>query len=215
LTLTISGYILSFLEAGLCLIYGESLAMMPLFTIHAGEYLVGFYIENNFRNRFNVWIPSKDTGIDLLVTDRDNRRTASLQVKFGKDFLPGKAAYLQEPIRCISWFTIKRENLRQSRADFWVLVLRGFKRHSPDFVTVPTAEYHERLKRIHGLKGRGVIQSYLWVTERNQCWEARGLREGTKDERRIAAGVYENPVRDFTKYLNENGWAVLMKKLAR
>lgn len=66
--------------------------MTPLFTIHAGEYLVGLYIERRYGKRFNVWIPSKDTGIDLLVSDRKNRRTASLQVKFGKDFLPAMAA---------------------------------------------------------------------------------------------------------------------------
>ena len=62
--------------------------MTPLFTIHAGEYLVGLYIEHHYRKQLNVWIPSKDTGIDLLVSDHQNRRTASLQVKFGKDFLP-------------------------------------------------------------------------------------------------------------------------------
>ena len=62
--------------------------MTPLFTIHAGEYLVGLYIEQHYKKQLNVWIPSRDTGIDLLVSHRQNRRTASLQVKFGKDFLP-------------------------------------------------------------------------------------------------------------------------------
>jgi len=188
--------------------------MTPLFTIHAGEYLAGTYIESHFGNRLNVWIPSKDTGIDLLVTDRHNRRAASLQVKFGKDFLPIKAAELQEPLRCVSWFTINRDKLRASQADFWVFVLRGFKKHAPDFVIVPTAEYRRRLERIHGLKGR-MIQSYFWVTERNRCWEARQLKEGTDDERRIAVGVYKNPVRDFTEYLNEDGWDAMVKKLIR
>jgi hypothetical protein len=40
---------------------------------------------------------------------------------------------------------------------------------------------------------------------RNRCWETRDLTDGIDDERRIAAGVYENPVRDFTKFLNEEG----------
>jgi hypothetical protein len=188
--------------------------MTPLFTIHAGEYLAGTYIESHFGNRLNVWIPSKDTGIDLLVTDLHNRHAASLQVKFGKDFLPIKTAELQEPLRCVSWFTINRGKLRTSQADFWVFVLRGFKKHAPDFVVVPTAEYRRRLERIHGFKGR-IIQSYFWVTERNRCWEARGLKEGTDDERRIAVGVYKNPVRDFTEYLNEDWWDAVVKKLIR
>ena len=41
--------------------------MKPIFTIHAGEYLVGTYIEKNFK-KYNVWFPSKDRGIDLLVS---------------------------------------------------------------------------------------------------------------------------------------------------
>src|SRR5713101_6816222 len=45
--------------------------MKPLFTIHGGEYLVGSYIEQHFK-RVNVWIPSRDKGADLLVTDRHN-----------------------------------------------------------------------------------------------------------------------------------------------
>ncbi len=43
--------------------------MKPLFTIHGGEYLVGSYIERHFK-RVNVWVPSRDTGVDLLVSDR-------------------------------------------------------------------------------------------------------------------------------------------------
>ncbi len=60
--------------------------MKPLFTIHGGEYLVGSHIELHF-NRVNVWIPSRDKGADLLVSDRHNRRSLSLQVKSSKDFL--------------------------------------------------------------------------------------------------------------------------------
>ena len=37
--------------------------MKTLFTIHAGEYLVGDYIQD-FYPRWNVWVPSKDTGIE-------------------------------------------------------------------------------------------------------------------------------------------------------
>lgn len=55
------------------------------------------------------------------------------------------------------------------------------------------------------------LQSYLCSTENNQCWEIRGL--GGNDRLQIAKGTYKNPVRDFTGYLNENGWAAVAKQL--
>ena len=70
-------------------------------------------------------------------------------------------------------------------------------------------------RRIHGVEGKRVIQTYLWVTERNRCWETRDLEDGKDDERRIVAGVYKNPIRDFTKFLNEDGWGALVRKLSR
>jgi len=51
--------------------------MRPIFTIHAGEYLAATEIQKTFRD-LQVWIPSKDTGIDLLVTDARQNRVASL-----------------------------------------------------------------------------------------------------------------------------------------
>ena len=190
--------------------------MRPLFTIHSGEYLVGSQIEQHFKKeKLNVWIPSKDTGVDLLVSDRLNRRTTSLQVKFGKDFLPTHMPpEFQEPLRVCTWFTINRDKLRGSETDFWVFVLNGFKRHSCDFVVVPKAELERRLKLIHGFEKK-MIQSYLWVTEGNRCWEARNLKDGKADQRRIRDGEYRNGVRDFTKFLNEDGWHALVKKLSR
>lgn len=190
--------------------------MRPLFTIHAGEYLVGSQIEQHFKKeKLNVWIPSKDTGIDLLVTDHQNLRTASLQVKFGKDFLPTHMpADFQKELRVCTWFTINRDKLQKSEADFWVFVLNGFKRRSCDFVIVPKTELELRLRLIHGFDKR-IIQSYLWVTERNQCWETRDLEGGKEDKLRIKDGEYENPIRDFTKFLNAEGWAGLAEKLIR
>jgi len=67
--------------------------MRSLFTTHAGEYLVGSFIEERYP-KWNVWMPSKDRGIDLLVSDARNTRTVSLQVKFSKDFNPTHRALL-------------------------------------------------------------------------------------------------------------------------
>jgi hypothetical protein len=71
----------------------------PLFTIHTGEYVAGDFIERNFR-RVNVWVPTKDTGVDLLVSDARNKKVVSLQVKFSRDFLATHmAAIFQKPLR--------------------------------------------------------------------------------------------------------------------
>ncbi|ENY3129647.1 hypothetical protein ACFXAP_003729 [Vibrio cholerae] len=53
--------------------------MKPIFTIHAGEFLVGSHLEQKFGKKINVWIPSKDTGVDFLLTDSSNQKTTSIQ----------------------------------------------------------------------------------------------------------------------------------------
>src|SRR6266851_2122610 len=108
--------------------------MKPLFTVHAGEYLLGSHIEHSMPG-VNVWVPSKDTGVDLLVSDRRNRRTVSLQAKFSKDYLLTRMGHkFQKPLRACGWWIINWDKLRGSRANFWVFVLHGFKRHTFDFV---------------------------------------------------------------------------------
>jgi hypothetical protein len=179
--------------------------MRPLFTIHAGEYLTGLYIQQ--RLKLNVWIPAKDTGIDLLVTDPGNRRSVSLQVKYGKDFLTDRPA-LRNKLRCLSWFTVDRKKLSDSKAKFWVFVLHGFKSNRPDFVIIPTPKLQRYMKRVRTRKGRAQI--YLSsLTKR--CWETRRLH--ADDMVLIAEGKYENPALEFTEYLNARGWAALRKEL--
>lgn len=179
--------------------------MKPLFTIHAGEYLVGSHIEKHFR-RVNVWVPSRDTGVDLLVSDRRNRRAVSLQVKFSKDFLvTHMGPVFQKELRACGWWTIDQRKLRTSPADFWVFVLLGFARRTVDFIIVPPRELWRRLRSIHG--SQKMIQSYLWVTEGGRCWETQ-----RKDQLRIADGVYRVPKREFTKWLNEWGPVARLNK---
>jgi hypothetical protein len=185
--------------------------MRPLFTIHAGEYLAGLYVQKDLK--LNAWIPAKDTGIDLLVTDSDNRRAVSLQVKYGKDFLPEeKKAELRSNLRCVSWFALNRAKLSASRADFWVFVLQGFKSDAPDFVVVPTVKLQERMRNIHGSDSRK-LHSYLCSTETDKCWETRDLEKGGDDMMRIVKGTYKCPDRNFTEYLNKDGWAAVANRL--
>jgi hypothetical protein len=179
--------------------------MRPLFTIDAGEYLVGLYIQKSLK--LSVWIPAKDVGIDLLVTGSDNLRAVSLQVKYGKDFLPEKKVELRKKLRCISWFTLNPTKLARSQAQFWVFVLRGFESDVSDFVVVPTAKLQQRVTELHS--GEDHFQIYL-CSGNGFCWETRGLGD---DMRQMENGVRKEPLRNFTKYLNERGWAAVTDKL--
>jgi len=179
--------------------------MKTLFTVHGGEYLVGSHIEERFRH-VNVWIPSRDTGVDLLVSDHSSRRTVSLQVKFSKDFLvTHMKPDFQKSLRACGWWTINRSKLQASPADFWIFVLLGFDRRSKDYVIVPPKELLHRLESIHG--AQKTIQSYLWVTGSENCWETRGLSR--EDQLSVAHGTYREPTRDFTQWLNN--WAPVEK----
>ena len=171
--------------------------MRPLFTIHAGEFVVGDHIERNFR-RVNLWVPSRDTGTDLLVTDSKNAKAVSLQVKFSRDFLATHMPTIfQKPLRACGWWSLNREKIAKSTADYWVFVLVGFERRSTDFVIIKPPELLARLDTIHG-KAK-TIQSYLWVTKKNRCWETRGLKR--QEQLAIAQGQYSNSERDFSTYL--------------
>jgi hypothetical protein len=173
--------------------------MRTLFTIHAGEFLVGERIEKKFRE-LNVWVPSKDTGLDLLITDSSNRRAVSLQVKFSRDYL---ATHMEEAfqrkLRACGWWTLSRKKIAESKADYWVFVLLGFAHQSADFVIVKPKELLRRLDSIHDRPEK--IHSYLWVTKDKRCWETRDLRLKEKEE--IADGRYVDKIRDFTEYLNQ------------
>lgn len=178
--------------------------MRPIFTVHAGEYLVGSHIEEKLKG-LNVWIPAKDTGIDLLITDSKNENTISLQVKFSKDF--PKKDYLKEDIAARGWWTLRRDKIKESRADFWVFVLYSFAKNDENYIIIEPNELLKRLTILHGQNKN--IQSYFWVTKANKCWETRGLRK--REQLAIAKEAYENADRDFTKYLNN--WEPLTNKL--
>ena len=42
--------------------------MKPICTIHEGKFLIGDYINRRFGRKLNVWVPTKDSGVDLLIT---------------------------------------------------------------------------------------------------------------------------------------------------
>lgn len=189
--------------------------MQPIFTIHAGEYLIGSHIEQNLQdasgNKFHVWVPSKDTGIDLLVTNHDNSKTASIQVKFSKDFLVthGRSEYQDKLVSC-GWWTLNSEKIKKSPADYWVFVLHTFNQKNMQYVIITPEELKNRLDILHPeVKS---LQTYLWVTADQECWETRGLKKNQTNA--IVAGAYledDRNTRNFTYYLNN--WNILIEKL--
>lgn len=185
--------------------------MKALFSVHAGEYLVGSHIEKTFRN-WNVWLPSKDTGIDLLITNSTNSKAVSLQVKFSKDFHGTNSRLPQviaENIRSGCWWTFNPAKIRDSKADLWVLVLYSFVKKTPDFVVIEPRQLSEMYKQL-GRKGP-VIHTYLWVTNEGKCWETRALNKKQLDL--IAMDQYSNTVRDLSPCLNN--WSKLREWLGK
>ena len=175
--------------------------MRPFFSLHAGEQLVANYIERHYK-RATVWIPSRDTGVDLLVADPRRQHTVGLQVKFSRDWLVTEThkfgPEFQKQLRACGWWTINRHKLRHSQADYWVLVLLGFAARSVDFVIVPPRELWRRLR--HRTPTKSKVHVYFWTTEAGRCWETRDVTRA--EEHRIASGDYENRNRDFKPWLN-------------
>jgi len=185
--------------------------MKPIFSIHAGEYLVATHIEEAYK-QLNVWLPTKDTGVDLLVTDRTNTRTVGVQVKFSKDFLgsvgDGTSDAIVAKVKAGGWWKFDQMRLSKSAADLWILVLYRFTRRDYDFIII---EPEELLRRYRSLgRNQAVIHSYLSVTNTKRCWETRGLTKEQQDQ--VARGQYTNPLRDLSEYLNN--WQRVEAKLS-
>jgi hypothetical protein len=190
--------------------------MKPIFTIHAGEYLVGSHLEEKYKG-LQIWLPTSDTGIDLLVTNpkissQNSICAASLQVKFSKDFLGNKGgknatSSLNSKIKSGGWWTFKYEKIEKSQADLWVLVLYRFSHRDYDFVIIEPSQLLDRYRELGNTSG--IIQSYIWVTENSQSWETRGL--GKAEQEAIARNVFKDPIRDFSPFLNN--WQPLEQRV--
>lgn len=190
--------------------------MRPIFTVHAGEYLVGSHIEQSLQdshgNKPHVWIPSKDTGVDLLVTNHDNKKTVSIQVKFSKDFLVthGTPEYIDKLISC-GWWTLNRDKIQASPADYWVFVLHTFNQKNTQYVIITPDELKSRLDILH--PDAKSLQTYLWVTASKICWETRGIKKNKING--IVSGTYnehDKDTRNFTLFLNN--WDEMMKRIS-
>jgi hypothetical protein len=168
-----------------------------MFTVHAGEFLVGQHIEGLKKN---VWLPTKDVGVDLLVTNVGNTKSLTVQVKFSRDFLPIMTLrpLVLKALKSCTWFSVNADKLDKSPADYWILVLLGFQKRTYDFAIIEPKALIKKLRAIHGDKSRYDI--YIWLTEKGRAWLARDLKRGDQDK--IAEGTFKNAQRDMTKYLN-------------
>ena len=184
--------------------------MKPVYTIHAGEYFVGSHIEKIISN-CHIWIPSKDTGIDLLISNANNSKTVSIQVKSSKDY----SRHYNNPdhrnnLIGSSWFSsLNRKSLSNSKADLWVLVIFSFKKSEYQYVVIPPKELQKRLNRIH--PGIQKIQSYLTVTKGMECWETRGLKKAQLEAILNNETNEIDKDRNFSQFLNN--WEPLDEKL--
>jgi len=168
--------------------------MRALFTVQAGEFLVGDYINRNFGNKVDVWIPAKDRGIDLLITPKNfSKGGVGIQVKSSRPYpfhIPdGK-------LLSGGWYTIKVNDLKDGKTDFWIFVIMALKRE-PYFIIVPTKELY---RRVHSIKKGKSAYLYLVVLQGNKCYDLRGLRQNEISSV-VSNGIISSK-RDYTKYLN-------------
>lgn len=179
--------------------------MKPIFTIHEGEFLVGDHINRKFGRKYDVWVPTKDSGIDLLVTRKLQKgKPVGLQVKFSRSFsIPEELA---RHLIATSWFTLEPKKIRNSQADLWVFVIITLK-HDQHFVVIPKRELQKRLPR----NTRGKWNLYLWVYDNQVCYQVRELNKEQKFDT-MHRGVRHRQ-HDFTEWL-EN-WSLLRQFSAR
>jgi len=171
--------------------------LKPLFTIHAGEFLFGEYIEQNFRGA-RLWIPAKDTGVDFLITDTSGNNSVSVQVKMSKDYRPIiSSSELDIGLVGGGWFVFSHLALESSTAEIWSIVLvsheRGIK---PAFINIPPKNLLAKLVEIHGK--RKSYHFYPWLLSDGTCIEGRGMKK--PDKQALAKGQCVLNSRDLTQY---------------
>ncbi|CAG0957321.1 hypothetical protein PLCT2_00550 [Planctomycetaceae bacterium] len=173
--------------------------LKPLFTIHEGEFLVGDHISRMPGRKFDVWVPTKDRGVDLLVT-RKNRtgRAVGLQVKFSRSFShPDEMA---RDVLATSWFTLEPKKIRASQADIWVFAIMTL-RHEKHFVLIPTSQLRKCIPRNCGK----IWHLYIWAYADGSCYQVRGLPKREKLDT-VHADV-RDVRRNFTAWLGN--WKLL------
>ncbi|WP_341228323.1 hypothetical protein [uncultured Arcticibacterium sp.] len=179
--------------------------MKPLFTIHGGEFLFGNEVEKRFPN-LSIWIPSKDSGIDFLLTNQEVTKSLTIQVKYSRDFNWSHGNdVIQSYVKTTAWYNLKREKIVDSKADYWVFVNYDGLTHSADYIFVKPKELISIFDKFKTNSSNIVM--YLAVFKSNKCYETRGLKKS--ELKGLLEGKLDNTIRDFSPFL-EN-WEILNK----
>ena len=179
--------------------------MKPLFTIHGGEYLFGNELEARFPE-LRIWIPSKDDGIDFLLTNREHQKPLTIQIKYSRDFNWSHGNIILKPhTKSAAWYSLNREKIENSKADYWVLVnYDGFKR-SADYIFIKPTELLAKFDALNRKAKR--IECYVMVTENMKCYETRNLRK--PDYPLLLSGALDKTQRNLTHHLER--WDIIEK----
>ena len=181
--------------------------MQPLFTVHAGEMIVADALQARFGKHANVWIPTKDTGVDLLVSDTTNRKTVSLQVKHSRCYAyPHLQARFGQNLTSCGWWRFDTQKLKNSPADLWVLIIIGTQQPAVHFIFIEPKALLARITKLR--PNASSTQSHLWI-ERNNCWETMGLKQNDKTQ--LVSGAFTPKSRNFSEFLG--AWSKIEERI--
>jgi hypothetical protein len=172
--------------------------MRPIFTVHAGEFLIGEYIEKKYP-KLNVWVPSKDTGVDLLVTNKANSESVSLQVKLSRDYRSIQTVdeFVQN-MSVAGWLMLDHKKISASTANLWVFILVSHeKRVEPKHLIIEPQQLLRQLVATHGESKR--YNFYPWVMKNSVALDGRGL--SVSDKNRLLAENFELGARNYSNCL--------------
>lgn len=171
--------------------------MHHLYSPTPGEFLVGEELE---RREFQVYLPTKDSGIDLLVARRGCH--LAVQVKESRTYpQPTRSA-----VDWSSWTQLAPRDLGRAQelgVDFFVFVVHvpdvsgARPRFRPLYIVIAPGELERRLAAYRPSADRAV---YWYQSEDRQLWEVRGRKSE-------AGPTFRVPERNFTSHLN--AWGLL------
>ncbi len=191
--------------------------MNPVQTIQAFEYLAVCRLEKlqvKGGKKLCVWLPSKDDGIDILVTNASApRQTCGIQVKGSRDYLLTDETALPRNVKACGWWSLSAAKLKKSKADFWVFVLLSLPKAGNDklddnYIIIKTSELIAKLGQTYGR--RSDYRMYLWITDDGRCFDTRGLKKSHK----IAFAEFSQKAslsRDYSGFLEK--WDQITKGL--
>ena len=181
--------------------------MNPILKVNSFEYLAACRIEKlraPSGKKLRVWMPLKDAGIDLLITHGNNPvHNSTIQVKGSRDYLLKDEINLPDAVKACGWWNLSSSKLKESEADFWVLVLRSLpakknRKRGANYIIIKPAELLSKLAKTYGK--RRAFPTYLWTTHDGRCMDMRGLRKS--DKIAMADGSMTIPdSRNYSKYL--------------